>query len=337
MAGSRIVVVDSGERTAALLAAELSRRGFGPVDVVEQAAALPPLLAAAPVDAVIVNHRYQEDGLLGACNVVKQLASDCATLVASSSGPAVAAVRAFARQSGSVDAIVEKPFVDERFYLILTELLTTKAAARNARGRSERLARLVPAGALLSVGESGDPQAELFDAAVLFTDIRDSSRLITQMAPREFFDLLNQVLSEQTSRIHAGQGSIVKYTGDGVMAIFQGMGRSYLALRCGLELASVSRRQGLPYGVGIAQGLVLAGLLGDAWQTGQRRQFDVIGSTAHLAARLCARSEAGQVVATASINQVAQVVTPLPQPIEKVSFRGFEHPIDCVAFTPEPA
>ena len=115
------------------------------------------------------------------------------------------------------------------------------------------------------------------------------------------------------------------------------MGRSYLALRCGLELASVSRRQGLPYGVGVAQGLVLAGLIGDAWQTGQRRQFDVIGATAHLAARLCARAEAGQVVVTSSINEVARVVTPMPQPIEQVSFRGFAHPIDCVAFTPEPA
>ena len=90
MAGARIVVVDSGERTAGLLADELARRGFGPVQVVEQAAALPPLLAAEAVGAVIVNHRYQQDDLLGACTVVKRLASDCATLVTSSSGPAIA-------------------------------------------------------------------------------------------------------------------------------------------------------------------------------------------------------------------------------------------------------
>lgn len=337
MTGSRIVLVDSDEHTAGQLVAELARRGFGPVPVATTASALPPLLAGGATDVVIVNHRYQEEGVLAACGIARRVVPDCATLVVAAPGPALAAVRAWARQTRSIDVIVEKPFFDERFYLVLTELLAGRAAARQARSRADRLANLVPAGALVSVGEAIDSQAELFDAAVLFTDIRDSSRLITQIAPREFFDLLNHVLSEQTSRIHAAQGSVVKYTGDGVMAIFRGMGRSYLALRCGLELATLSSRQRLPFGVGIAQGLVLAGLIGDASNTGQRRQFDVIGATAHLAARLCAQAEPGQVVATSNVNAVARVQTPAPRPIEKVSIRGFERPVDCVAFSPEAA
>ena len=83
--------------------------------------------------------------------------------------------------------------------------------------------------------------------------------------------------------------------------------------------------------------LVLAGLIGDASHTGQLRQFDVIGATAHLAARLCARADAGQLVVTSNVNAVAQVRTPMPQPLEKVSIRGFESPVDCVAFSPETA
>jgi class 3 adenylate cyclase len=337
MMGSRIVLVDSDGHTAGQLVAELARRGFDPVTVATTPSALPPLLAPASTDVVIVNHRYQEEGVLAACGIARRAVPDCATLVVAAPGPALAAVRAWGRETRSIDVIVEKPFFDERFYLVLTELLAGRAAARQARSRAERLANLVPAGALVSGGEAIDPQAELFEAAVLFTDIRDSSRLITQIAPREFFDLLNHVLSEQTARIHAAQGSVVKYTGDGVMAIFRGMGRSYLALRCGLELAALSSHQRLPFGVGIAQGLVLAGLIGDAGNTGQRRQFDVIGATAHLAARLCAQAEPGQVVATSSVNAVARVQTPAPRPIEKVSIRGFERPVDCVAFSPEAA
>ena len=337
MTGSRIVLVDSDRHTANLLVAELERRGFGAVAAASGAASLPPLLAGGEADVVVVNHRYQQEGALAACNIARRMAPECATVVVTAPGPPMQAVRAWSRQSLSVDAIVEKPFVDERFYLLLSELLAVKASARQSRSRAERLANLVPAGALGAGGELADPQGELFDAAVLFTDIRDSSRLITQMAPREFFDMLNRALSEQTSRIHAAQGLVVKYTGDGVMAVFRGMGRSYLALRCGLELAAMGSGQSLPFGVGIAQGLVLAGLIGDAGQTGQRRQFDVIGATAHLAARLCARAAPGQVVATSSINAVARVQVPAPQPMEQVSIRGFASPVDCVAFTPEPA
>lgn len=336
MTGSRIVLVDSDAHTARVLADELGRRGFGPVDLIPGAASLPPLLAEGEADIVIVNHRYQDHGALAACNMVRRIAPECTTVVVTAPGPALQAVRAWARQSLSIDVILEKPFLDERFSLVLANLLTVKASSRQSRTRAERLANLVPAGALLSA-ELADPQGELFDAAVLFTDIRDSSRLITQMAPREFFAMLNQALSEQTSRIHAAQGSVVKYTGDGVMAVFRGMGRSYLALRCGLELAALSSRQRLPFGVGIAQGLVLAGLIGDAGNIGQLRQFDVIGATAHLAARLCARAEPGQVVATSIVNAVARVRSPAPEPFEQVSIRGFPNPVDCVAFTPEPA
>lgn len=332
-----MLLVDGDTHTAALLVAEIARRGLGDVRAVASPADLPPLLAPGATDVVIVNHRYQEDAALAACAIVKAMAPECATLVCASPGPSLQSVRAWARQSGQVDVVVEKPFVDESFYLLLAELLGSQATGRQLRGRAGRLERLVPAGAMLSLGEPENLQAEMFDAAVLFTDIRDSSRLITQMPPREFFDVLNQVLSAQTSRIEDAQGSIVKYTGDGVMAIFRGMGRSYLALRCGIDLASMSSRQRLPFGVGIAQGLVLAGLIGDAAGTGQRRQFDVIGATAHLAARLCARAQPGQLVVTRSINAVARVREPAPLPIEQVSIRGFDSPVDCVAFSPEPS
>ena len=337
MTGPRIVLVDNDADTASALLAELGRRGLDGVTVVPTAALLAPLLTGGETDVVIVNHRYLQDGALAACNVARRLAPDCATLVATAPGPALAQVRAWARESLSVDVIVEKPFAGERFYGALTELLATRASARESRGRAERLANLLPAGALAKVDTLFDAQAELFDAAVLFTDIRESTRLITGMAPRQFFELLNAVLSEQSACIQAGQGSVVKYTGDGVMAVFRGMGRSYLALRCGLELAAMSSSQRLPFGVGVAQGLVLAGMIGDARRTGQRRQYDVIGATAHLAARLCAHAEPGEVVTTCSINAVARVQTPLPRPIQKVSIRGFDSPIDCVAFKPEAA
>lgn len=105
-----------------------------------------------------------------------------------------------------------------------------------------------------------------------------------------------------------------------------------MALRCALDLAGASNSHELPFGVGVAEGLVLAGLIGDSSLAGQRRQYDVIGATAHLAARLCGMANSGEVIATRSINTVAKISSPLPRSIGNQSIRGFDSGIDCVAF-----
>ncbi|MGZ5776720.1 adenylate/guanylate cyclase domain-containing protein, partial [Ramlibacter sp.] len=110
------------------------------------------------------------------------------------------------------------------------------------------------------------PQAEdgdLFQAAVLFTDMRGSSDLVNRVPPREFFRLLNGSLCGQAAAIDAHGGTVVKYTGDGLLAVFRGPARAALALRCALALAAAGGREPrLPVGVGVADGPVLAGLLG---------------------------------------------------------------------------
>ena len=244
-------------------------------------------------------------------------------------------MRELAKQAECIDLIIEKPLSDERFYLAVEDLLKVKAAARELETRANKLSKLIPEAALAALDKDVDTDAELFEAAVLFTDIRGSSQLIREMPPREFFQLLNQLLSSQARKIQQYEGSVIKYTGDGVMAIFKGMGRSYLALRCGLELAAESKSQRLACGVGITEGLVLAGLIGDSHQSGQRRQYDVIGANVHLAARLCNLANAGEVITTKRVNAIARLSDPKPTEIGTVSIRGFDSDIDCVAFKPQ--
>ena len=191
--------------------------------------------------------------------------------------------------------------------------------------------------ATLSAGDLATAHAFLHSAHridVLFTDIRGSSQLIREMAPRDFFEDLNQLLSTQARHVQKYQGSVIKYTGDGVMAVFRGMGRSYLALRCGLELAGISNDRKFPFGIGIAQGLVLAGLIGDSNRAGQRSQYDVVGATVHLASRLCGLANVGEVLTVKSMNVAARVSLPEPRPLPGVSVRGFDNNIDCVVFAP---
>ncbi len=330
---SRLLLVDSDSYTSSVLLDDLSGRGFCDVQQVSNTLELPKILEISQPDVMVFNFHFDRPDSLTVCSTLKSMVPRAAMIVIVSPGPALKVVRAWATQTQSIDVVIEKPLSDERFFMTLKEILRVKADSREMTTRIERLAMLVPEGALPVIEHGGNSEAEMFEAAVLFTDIRGSSQLIREMPPREFFEQLNQLLSTQTRHVQKYQGSVIKYTGDGVMAVFKGMGRSYLALRCGLELAALHSDSKFPFGIGIAQGLVLAGLIGDSNQAGQRSQYDVVGATVHLASRLCGLANAGEVVATTGINVAAKVTTPTPKAMSGVSVRGFDKAVDCVVFS----
>ena len=331
---ARLVLIDSDSYTRSVLIDALAQRGYVDVDPVSSASELPMLLEASKTDVVIFNYQSDDPDSLSVCTTVKRLRPQAAVIAIVSPGPAAKAVNAWSHETSSIDVVIEKPLSNEHFFNVLHGLLEAKASLRKLQSKTERLSNLVPEGALAVIDSSVDSGAELFEAAVLFTDVRGSSQLMRKMPPLSFFKLLNESLSAQSVLIREHQGSVIKYTGDGVMALFRGMGRSYLALRCALALATRSEGQELPFGIGVADGLVLAGLLGDSNQVGQRRQYDVIGATAHLAARLCSMASPGEVIATRSVNRVAKMSRPAPRDIGNVSIRGFDRDIDCIAFSP---
>lgn len=331
---SRLVLVDSDDYTASILADDLARRGIAGIIRAHNPLDLPDLLGQSDPEAVIFNYHSDRPESLAACSTIKMLAPKAAIVAIASPGPAMKALRAWSRQTGCIDVIVEKPLSDERFFLVLDDLLKARVAARRIESRASRLERLVPAPALTAIEQEDAHEAELFEAAVLFTDIRGSSQLIREQPVREFFRNLNEVLSAQAAEIGRHEGAVVKYTGDGLLAVFRGMGRSYLALRCALDLVQDHGGYPLPFGVGVAEGLVMAGLIGDSRRSGQRQQYDVIGATVHLAARLCSMAAAGEVIATRSVNGVARLQSPPVRDIGKVSLRGFSAGVDCVAFQP---
>lgn len=173
---------------------------------------------------------------------------------------------------------------------------------------------------------------ELFEAAVLFTDIRRSSDLAARLPPREFFRLLNARLSAQAGRIRDCGGEVVKYTGDGVLAMFRGADRCDRALQCALALAAMNRDEDLmPFGTGVAEGAVLCGLVGPDDPV-HARLPDIIGAAVHLAARLCALAGPGDVVATRAVHAASGVAAAAARSIGPVAVRGFPDEIDCVAF-----
>ncbi|MGH6678142.1 MAG: adenylate/guanylate cyclase domain-containing protein [Bradyrhizobium sp.] len=126
-------------------------------------------------------------------------------------------------------------------------------------------------------------------ATVLFTDVVDSTRSAAAMgdhAWRRALDSHDQ-LGRQVVERH--RGTLVKTTGDGILATFDGPGR---AVRCALAFGIAANQIGLPLRAGLHTGEI------------EIRGRDVGGIAVHAAARVMAQSQSGEVL-------VSRVVTDL--------------------------
>ncbi|MSQ84713.1 MAG: tetratricopeptide repeat protein [Myxococcales bacterium] len=135
------------------------------------------------------------------------------------------------------------------------------------------------------------------EATVLFSDVRGFTNLTERLGPHEVIDLLNQHFEAMTEEIVAHGGTIDKFIGDAVMAVFGDPGRPREddAVRCvQAGIAMLKRRRALntaglqrglapiDIGVGVATGTVVMGNIGSA----RRMTYTVIGDAVNVAARL---------------------------------------------------
>jgi len=132
--------------------------------------------------------------------------------------------------------------------------------------------------------------------STLFSDIRDFTRLTESLGPSQTVSMLNEYFSYVEDVISNRSGSVDKYIGDAVMAVF-GLAREspddadnavQAACDMRLVLAMLNERrleegkEQLRIGVGVASGQVIAGNIGSP----RRMDFTVIGDPVNLAARL---------------------------------------------------
>ena len=125
-----------------------------------------------------------------------------------------------------------------------------------------------------------DAQTQRILGAVLFTDIVDSTALAESMGPtrwRELVGVHNERIQFELDRF---RGRLVKTTGDGVLALFDGSER---AVRAAAAICQAVRPMGLMVRAGVHTGEVEA-VAGD-----------VRGLAVHVAARVMALAGPGQV------------------------------------------
>ena len=147
------------------------------------------------------------------------------------------------------------------------------------------------AGARVLAGKIRRGDTELIEAAIWFSDMRGFSTLSNQKAPHEVISMLNDLFDCQLPAIEKHGGEVLKFMGDGLLAIFTPTGRGEGGLRecCDRALAAsrdavaaMRVRGGLRFGIALHVGEVAYGNIGGE----ARLDFTCIGRAVNLAARL---------------------------------------------------
>ncbi|MBI5611345.1 MAG: tetratricopeptide repeat protein [Deltaproteobacteria bacterium] len=135
------------------------------------------------------------------------------------------------------------------------------------------------------------------EASILFSDVRGFTNLTERLGPHEVVDLLNCHFEAMTEEIVALGGTIDKFIGDAVMAVFGDPGRprpddaercvraakAMQLRRSALNVEAIAKGQTpLSIGIGVATGNVVMGNLGSA----RRMTYTVIGDAVNVASRL---------------------------------------------------
>lgn len=170
-------------------------------------------------------------------------------------------------------------------------------------------------------------QGQMRALAILFTDIRGSTDQIEHTDPHEFVRHLNRTFSAQAEAATRYGGSIDKFVGDAMIALFAGDESLERALRCSIEIQqefladshSSSFFDGL--GIGVNYGSVLMGNMGGE----ERLDYSVIGAEVNLCARLCEAAGPGQIlIRKALVEQCCLTDTFQIESVGEQAFKGFD-------------
>ncbi|GBC92895.1 Adenylate cyclase 2 [bacterium HR15] len=203
--------------------------------------------------------------------------------------------------------------------LMVSQLTFVSESAERARHRAllQRLVAPAVAEQLLEDFEArlrtGGMRSSI---GVLFADIRNFTPFAEAHTPEQVVERLNRYLGILTETLHAHQGILDKYTGDGLMAIFAShllpepeteeqlicrAVRAAIAMQHALLQLNRSSDPPLGMGIGLHFGEAVLGLLGGATQF----NYTAVGRTVVIAARLQALARAGEIVMSEVVYQVA--------------------------------
>jgi len=175
------------------------------------------------------------------------------------------------------------------------------------------------------------------EVTVLFCDIRGFTPLAERLTPPQVVSLLNEFYTLMIETTFKHDGTLDKFLGDAVMAVFGApiahpdhamrAVKTALDMRSGIaelnERRATEGKEPIRVGIGVSLGEVVAGTVG----TEDRMEYTVIGDSVNLAARLESNAKAGSIlISHRTYERVKDLVNVAP--LGSLKVKGKEEEVD---------
>jgi adenylate cyclase len=172
---------------------------------------------------------------------------------------------------------------------------------------------------------------------VLFADIRGFTRLAEHASPEHVVALLNEYFTTMSEIILTHGGTVDKFIGDGLMALFgaphatpeDASGAIAAAIEMQQAVRQLSPRlaaRGLgeiSVGIGLHTGEATVGYIGSE----RRSEYTAIGDTVNVSSRLEAQARAGQIIVSDETRRAARSMPHTFIPLESIQVRNRQQPV----------
>jgi class 3 adenylate cyclase/tetratricopeptide (TPR) repeat protein len=189
---------------------------------------------------------------------------------------------------------------------------------------------------LVSEAKPSDFEGERKQVTVLFADVKGSMDMAEQQDPEQWRKIMQRFFSILADGVHRFDGTVDKFTGDGIMAVFgapiahedHARRACYAALQMLDEVGEYAnelrRRDGLNFStrIGINSGEVVAGSIGE----GSDGEYTAIGHTVGLAQRMEALAEPGKAYLAEATAALAQGFLDL-EDLGEFEIKGASRPV----------
>jgi class 3 adenylate cyclase len=211
----------------------------------------------------------------------------------------------------------------------LSIALENQRLYRDLRGLFGRYTSPEVATALLSGATRLDLGGSVAEVTVLFADLKGFTSFSERVAhPEAVVDLLNRYLSAAVPVVRQEGGTVDKFVGDAMMALFNTpVLQADHALRAarsalGIQAAVAGLDEGLSFRIGINTGPVLVGNIGSE----DLRNYTAIGDAVNVASRLETMAEPGEIVVGQTTAALIRHVAKL-EPLGEVEVKGRSEPV----------
>ncbi len=284
--GATCLIVDDDPTIRGLLRRILERHAASVVEVDNGTDAVATALECEP-DVILLDYELPGVDGLTICRTLRNHDDLYLIPVVMITGADAESLHVAALEAGA-DDLMSKPI----HHTILTARLANLVLRRRAELENERLLRKLES--YVSEPARGHvlnkTGIERVEATVMFSDLRGFTATSFKQDPLRVFVAVSSVLARQVEIVRECGGYTDKFSGDGLLAVFEGPEGAKNACRAARWIVNWAWDFDLiafwnppPIGLGIHHGDFLRGDMGGE----MRREFTVLGHTVNVAARLC--------------------------------------------------